>query len=883
MKKGFTLVELLAVIVILSLLALLTSTAVAKILSNAKSDLSNVQTKLLESAAKSWAAEYMNELPSNDGQCKYLMVKDLIENGLIDSNVVDPSTSKNIPDDLKIKITSKIGKYGNVLLTYEVNPDNTTGCIRPTNGVYIPDPVSFAADSWDTIIANVKAGNLEKYKVGDTKKIKLGEPFNKEYTVRIANTSTPSECSRTDFSQTACGFVVEFVDIISKQKMNEIDTNVGGWKSSNVRKYLNITAGENDSGTVFNALPEELKNEIIDTRAISGHGTTTNEQNFVTIDKLYLLSPTEIYGSSFLSSVDTAKDKTRQLDYYEQEKVTASSSSGAKKDYEGAATIWWLRSAYSSNINDFLNVTAAGGLRNLTTNYSRGVVPIFRLGIDDKSVPESKSFKDDSWSTIIANVKAGNLEKYKVGDTKKIKLGEPFNKEYTVRIANVSTPSECNNVNFSQTACGFVVEFVDIIEERSMNETNTNVGGWKESAMRKYLNVTAGENNSGTVFNALPKELQNAIVDTRVISGHGENDNNGKNFVTEDKLYLLSPREVWIDGTSIKVSTYDTAYNSTRQLDYYEQAGITGDNYSGAIKKYNGSATIWWLRSASSSNVSDFRSVSTSGSFNFNLATNTRGVAPSFRLGTTNQSVPEPKSFATDSWDTIVANVKAGNLEKYKVGDTKKIKLGGSFNKEYTLRIVNISTPSGCNNVNFSQTACGFVVEFADLISQQKMNEADTNEGGWEDSDMRKYLNVTAGESDSGTVFNALPKELQNVIIETGVISGNNSTSSTQNFKTTDKLYLLTSTEIYGSSFNDSYDNARDKTRQLDYYEQKKVTTSVNLSYAIKEYEGSATYWWLRSAHSRLTHGFYSVSSSGSSSSNHANDTYGVAPAFRIG
>ena len=35
----------------------------------------------------------------------------------------------------------------------------------------------------------------------------------------------------------------------------------------------------------------------------------------------------------------------------------------------------------------------------------------------------------------------------------------------------------------------------------------------------------------------------------------------------------------------------------------------------------------------------------------------------------------EPKSFAEDSWDVIAANVRAGNISKYKVGDEKEVRL----------------------------------------------------------------------------------------------------------------------------------------------------------------------------------------------------------------
>lgn len=38
--------------------------------------------------------------------------------------------------------------------------------------------------------------------------------------LRIANKETPVECSTEDFSQTACGFVLEFADQITGHPMN---------------------------------------------------------------------------------------------------------------------------------------------------------------------------------------------------------------------------------------------------------------------------------------------------------------------------------------------------------------------------------------------------------------------------------------------------------------------------------------------------------------------------------------------------------------------------------------------------------------------------------------------------------------------------------------
>ena len=129
----------------------------------------------------------------------------------------------------------------------------------------IPVPNSFATDSWKTIIKAVRNNNISKYNVGDTKTVDLGTYGT--HTLRIANTSTPSECSGTGFSQTACGFVLEFADIITTHNMNPSGTykgtqydygwNKDGWPASSLYTFVN-----ND---IYNAIPSEIKNAIIDT------------------------------------------------------------------------------------------------------------------------------------------------------------------------------------------------------------------------------------------------------------------------------------------------------------------------------------------------------------------------------------------------------------------------------------------------------------------------------------------------------------------------------------------------------------------------------------------------------------------------------------------
>ena len=256
---------------------------------------------------------------------------------------------------------------------------------------------------------------------------------------------------------------------------------------------------------------------------------------------------------------------------------------------------------------------------NTDQNYNQGKKFNGVLGIEEYKAPD---FATDSWSTIIANVKAGYGSEYSVGDTKEVDLGDY--RTHTLRIANMSTPNECNTEGFSQTACGFVLEFADIIIDHVMNDTDTNVGGWPATTMRTFVN--------NDIYNSLPPDLKNAIIDTIVVSGHGPEDT--ENFTSIDKLYLLSTAEVWAQGSS-NITDYDTARNVTRQLDYYEILGVTADNYDGVIKihKYDGEAEwSWWLRSAYSSEEFTFLNVSSDGYY-YDTADTSRGVSPAFRIG----------------------------------------------------------------------------------------------------------------------------------------------------------------------------------------------------------------------------------------------------------
>ena len=428
-KKGFTLIELLAVIVIIGILMLIAIPAMSRYIENARKDsLITIAKEYVNAVRNSWSADDLlcgssDQVSSSMDEGNYYVLIDTTTESteeLLDQGGKSPWGNRDLKGYVRVNITTNAkeqrvtkyyiaiadgthGIYDNVSSPIEaddlarrdviMNLDNDENNEKKKSIMTTPfetgkvttcsvghgnwdgsgssggsvETVSFAEDSWDTIVSAVQAGSTENYHVGDTKEVDMGT-FG-THTIRVANTSTPAECSTAGFSQTACGFVLEFANIITSRNMNSTNTNAGGWPATSMRTYVN-----ND---IYNALPSELKNGIIDTYVVSGHGKN-DPANFTSTDKLYLLSTKEVWGKEGTSNVinyDTTDAYTRQLDYYKAQGVTTSNYSGAKKNGS-----WWLRAAHSNDSPSFYIVFTDGDWRNNSAIISSGVAPAFRIG-----------------------------------------------------------------------------------------------------------------------------------------------------------------------------------------------------------------------------------------------------------------------------------------------------------------------------------------------------------------------------------------------------------------------------------------------------------------------------------------------------------------------
>ena len=315
----------------------------------------------------------LNSSGTEEGTCDAIAQTPIKSMNLKKNVLIEP----NVTHEYTIKITFiDTGKPQNY------NKNKSFSGKLGINEYNLPTSVSFAEDSWETIATLVQEGEIGNYNVGDTKTVDLGTYGT--HTLRIANTSTPSECSTTGFSQSACGFVLEFADIITTHNMNPAGTykgtqydygwNVDGWPASSMYTFVN-----ND---MYNALPSELRNAIIDTVTVSGHGSTSGETSFTSTDKLYLLSTAEVWaqGSSNTISTDTARDVTRQLDYYKNLNTDTVNYSPAIKNNGTSAGYWWLRAASSSYSYNFYSVNLNGDWISDDADNTYGVSPAFRIG-----------------------------------------------------------------------------------------------------------------------------------------------------------------------------------------------------------------------------------------------------------------------------------------------------------------------------------------------------------------------------------------------------------------------------------------------------------------------------------------------------------------------
>ena len=170
------------------------------------------------------------------------------------------------------------------------------------------------------------------------------------------------------------------------------------------------------------------------------------------------------------------------------------------------------------------------------------------------------------------------------------------------------TTSTAYGANTKTGKAGITFQLHNLFEKfYAMNSSNTNSGGWKNSAMRT--------STMATMKSYLPAAWQTAIKPVNKASGLGGGSTSGTETVS-DSCFLLAEIEMF-GSTTYSVSGEGTQYA-------YYKSDIS------KVKKMSGSASHWYERSPRSGYTQDFCMVSKYGDASASNGTLRPGIAFGF-------------------------------------------------------------------------------------------------------------------------------------------------------------------------------------------------------------------------------------------------------------
>lgn len=143
MKRGFTLIEIMAVIVILGVIGLIAVVSVDQTIKSNKEKMYEMQIENIEDAARTWAVDNIKYLPDDDSEAISIPLLVLKQSGIIEPDIKNPKNDTLFYNDMYIDITYKNGIY-----SYDVVEDSGQST---TNDLDVP--VIILKDTFNKTIA----------------------------------------------------------------------------------------------------------------------------------------------------------------------------------------------------------------------------------------------------------------------------------------------------------------------------------------------------------------------------------------------------------------------------------------------------------------------------------------------------------------------------------------------------------------------------------------------------------------------------------------------------------------------------------------------------------------------------------------------------------
>lgn len=156
--------------------------------------------------------------------------------------------------------------------------------------------------------------------------------------------------------------------------MNTVDSNSGGWASSNMRTAICGTSLSSYSGTIIAVIPAALRAVLKSVTKYTNNTGSSSAASAVTAttDYFFLLSEYEVFGSTTYANSNEAS-KQAQYAYYS----AGNSKIKYKSDSLTTPAFWWLRSPDARDSMFFVLAYDDGRVGNGAAIYSRGFAPGF--------------------------------------------------------------------------------------------------------------------------------------------------------------------------------------------------------------------------------------------------------------------------------------------------------------------------------------------------------------------------------------------------------------------------------------------------------------------------------------------------------------------------
>lgn len=247
-NKGFTLVELLGVIIIISIMSVIIVPIIANNLNNSKNSIYDSMINKILAASTDWAAENTDLLPV-EGENISITLGTLQSNGYISTDLRNPKTNTLFPSNMIINIHYIKSSSDNKVLKYGKYDGDYSYQVDVESGTEIDD----IEDNYTIIQLNAKSDEVDKiiYQDLDGNDISL-----KEYNIQIVNNKI--NVASIDTSKTNVYYVYyskndnkdSFVRVfnVADTKLPEILFPTNDVVSMNVSSfdlYENVTCSDN--------------------------------------------------------------------------------------------------------------------------------------------------------------------------------------------------------------------------------------------------------------------------------------------------------------------------------------------------------------------------------------------------------------------------------------------------------------------------------------------------------------------------------------------------------------------------------------------------------------------------------------------------------------